>query len=87
MGTGTGSASVVIADEGNGKSSISYEADGDVGGLVAGVGQRVLMGVAKHLTRQFFTSLKKQFTNPSPPKRKIATGRGKQDQCRHHGKS
>jgi carbon monoxide dehydrogenase subunit G len=33
--------------------------------LVAGVGQRVLMGVAKHLTRQFFTSLKKHFTNPS----------------------
>ena len=68
-GEGTGHrhwyASVVIADEGDGKSSISYEADGDVGGLVAGVGQRVLMGVAKHLTRQFFTSLKKQFTNPS----------------------
>ena len=55
----------LIADEGDGKSTISYEADGDVGGLVAGVGQRVLMGVAKHLTRQFFTSLKKQFTNPS----------------------
>ena len=64
LGTGTGTASVVIADEGDGKSSISYEADGDVGGLVAGVGQRVLMGVAKHLTRQFFTSLKKQFTDP-----------------------
>jgi len=25
----------------------------------------VLMGVAKHLTRQFFSSLKKQFTDPS----------------------
>jgi len=24
-----------------------------------------LMGVVKHLTRQFFTSLKKQFTNAS----------------------
>ena len=52
-GTATGTASVVIADEGDGKSSISYEANGDVGGLVAGVGQRVLMGVAKHLTRVF----------------------------------
>ena len=65
LGTGTGTASVMIADEGDGKSTISYKADGDVGGLVAGVGQRVLVGVAKHLTRQFFTSLKKQFTNPS----------------------
>ena len=65
LGTGTGTASVIIADEGDGKSTINYEAEGDIGGLVAGVGQRVLMGVAKHLTRQFFASLKKQFTNPS----------------------
>ena len=65
LGTGTGTARVIIADVGDGKSTISYEADGDVGGLVAGVGQRVMMGVVKHLTRQFFTSLKKQFTNPS----------------------
>jgi carbon monoxide dehydrogenase subunit G len=65
LGTGTGTASVMIAAESEGRSTISYEADGDVGGLVAGVGQRVLMGVAKHLTRQFFTSLKKHFTNPS----------------------
>ena len=65
LGAGTGTASVIIADEGDSKSTISYEAEGDVGGLVAGVGQRVLMGVVKHLTRQFFTSLKKQFTNAS----------------------
>ena len=65
LGTGTGTASVVIADEGGGKLTISYEAGGDVSGLIAGVGQRVLMGVAKHLTRQFFTSLKKQFSNPT----------------------
>ena len=65
LGTGTGTASVMIADDGDGKSIISYGADGDVGGLVAGVGQRVLMGVTKHLTRQFFTSLKKQLINSS----------------------
>ncbi len=53
-----------IAGAGDGKSTISYDADGDVGGLVAGVGQRVLMGVAKHLTRQFFTALKAHFTSP-----------------------
>ena len=40
---------------------ITYEADGEVSGLVAGVGQRVLMVVAKHLVRQFFTALKKEF--------------------------
>lgn len=63
LGTGTGTAKVTIADAGDGKSTISYDADGDVGGLVAGVGQRVLMGVAKHLTRQFFTTLKAHFTS------------------------
>ena len=62
LGTGTGTASVIISEDGDGKSTISYEADGDVGGLVAGVGQRVLMGVAKHLTRQFFTSLRQQLS-------------------------
>ena len=65
LGTGTGTANVMITDEGDGKSNISYDATGDVGGLVVGVGQRVLMGVAKHLTRQFFISLREQFTNPS----------------------
>ena len=64
LGTGTGSATVTIADAGNGKSTISYDVDGDVGGLVAGVGQRVLIGVAKHLTRQFFTALKVHFASP-----------------------
>ena len=64
LGTGTGTAKVTIANAGGGKSIISYDADGDVGGLVAGVGQRVLMGVAKYLTRQFFTTLKAHFTNP-----------------------
>ena len=61
LGKGTGIANVMIAMAEDGKSTVSYDADGDVGGLVAGVGQRVLMGVAKHLTRQFFESLKKQF--------------------------
>jgi hypothetical protein len=55
---------LTIADAGDDKSTISYDADGDVGGLVAGVGQRVLMGVAKHLTRQFFTALKAHLPAP-----------------------
>ena len=63
LGTGSGSAVVMIEDFGDSKSKISYRANGDVGGLAAGVGQRVLMGVAKHLTRQFFTSLKGHLAN------------------------
>ena len=66
LGTGSGLAVIMIEDLGEGKSKISYEANGDVGGLVAGVGQRVLMGVAKHLTRQFFNSLKDHLADHKP---------------------
>ncbi|MEL0042453.1 MAG: carbon monoxide dehydrogenase subunit G [Candidatus Puniceispirillum sp.] len=61
LGTGTGSATVTISETDDGNAKIAYQASGEVGGLVAGVGQRILMGVAKHLVRQFFAALKKEF--------------------------
>lgn len=61
LGTGEGRAQFAIADAGAGKSTLSYEGEGEIGGLVAGVGQRVLKSVAKHLTKQFFTALRKHF--------------------------
>ena len=46
-----------------------YSGEGEIGGLVAGVGQRILKGVAKHLIKQFFTSLRREVTaaSPAPP--------------------
>ena len=61
LGIGKGTARVTITANENNTAQITYEADGEVSGLVAGVGQRVLMGVAKHLVRQFFAALKKEF--------------------------
>lgn len=61
LGTGEGAARFTISDLGEGKSALSYEGEGEIGGLVAGVGQRVLKSVAKHLTKQFFTALKRHF--------------------------
>jgi carbon monoxide dehydrogenase subunit G len=61
LGTGGGNATVAITQGDDGNALISYQAQGEVSGLVAGVGQRILMGVAKHLARQFFTALKKEF--------------------------
>ena len=61
LGIGKGTARVTIIANENDIAQITYEADGEVSGLVAGVGQRVLMGVAKHLVRQFFAALKKEF--------------------------
>lgn len=61
LGTGDGTAKFTIAELEPGKSRLDYEGEGEIGGLVAGVGQRVLKSVAKHLTKQFFTALKKHF--------------------------
>lgn len=61
LGTGTGTAEFTIVETGVGTSRLDYQGTGEIGGLVAGVGQRVLGSVAKHLTKQFFTALRKHF--------------------------
>lgn len=57
LGTGTGTAAFSIAETADGV-SLDYEGEGEIGGLVVGVGQRVLGAVAKQLTRRFFTALR-----------------------------
>ena len=37
---------------------------GEIGGLVAGVGQRILSSVSKHLVGRFFVALRKEFDAP-----------------------
>ena len=54
-----GSARITLTADGEG-TKVSVVADGQVGGMVAGVGQRMLTGVAKMLTNQFFECLKKR---------------------------
>ena len=58
LGVGKGYAKIIIDEKVKGASLMSYEGEGEVGGLVAGVGQRVLLGVAKHLVKKFFSSFK-----------------------------
>ena len=62
LGTGKGIAEIIIEEKDMGSSLLSYEAEGEVSGLVAGVGQRVVLGVAKHLAKKFFSSLKNNFS-------------------------
>ncbi len=52
-----GDAVMTLADTGNGGTRISYTADVQVGGLIAGVGQRMLGGIAKMMADQFFTRM------------------------------
>ena len=45
-----------------GGTRVSYSADVQVGGLIAGVGQRMLGGVSKMMADQFFTRMSEQLT-------------------------
>ena len=51
-----GSAKIMLEPEGDG-TRVKVEGDGQVGGMLAGVGQRMLPGVAKMLMNQFFECL------------------------------
>ncbi len=51
-----GSAKIILEAEGDG-TRVRVEGDGQVGGMLAGVGQRMLPGVAKMLMNQFFECL------------------------------
>ena len=51
-----GTAVVTLAAEGEG-TQVKVAGDGQVGGMLAGVGQRMLPGVAKMLMNQFFECL------------------------------
>lgn len=43
------------------KTVVEYPGEANVGGLVAGVGQRVMEGIAKMLVREFFKSFETTF--------------------------
>ena len=54
-----GVATIELVEQGE-QTVLNVMGDGNVGGTVAGVGQRMLGGVAKMLMSQFFECLKKQ---------------------------
>jgi uncharacterized protein len=58
-GPGTISVRVVfrLADGADGTTELGYEADGVIGGLIAGVGQRMVTGVAQRMAADFFRSV------------------------------
>ncbi len=54
-----GSAAFDLEAQGEADSLLRYAGSAEVGGVVAGVGQRVLSGVAKFLAGRFFKALEK----------------------------
>jgi uncharacterized protein len=56
-GTVSTSVQVRLAATADGCTELSYDADTVVGGMIAGVGQRMLSSVAKKMAGEFFTSV------------------------------
>ncbi len=58
-GPGTVSADVLVrlAEDGEGGTRLDYDADAVVGGMIGGVGQRVLAGVARKTAGEFFAAV------------------------------
>jgi hypothetical protein len=61
LGHGNGEAKFELVPEGDAATRLNYQGAGEVGGLVAGVGQRILRSVSKHLVGRFFAALRKEF--------------------------
>lgn len=57
---------VTFADLGDGTTKIDYDADATVGGMIGGVGQRMLTSVSKRMANEFFTNVNKVLTGARP---------------------
>jgi carbon monoxide dehydrogenase subunit G len=56
-GTVTADVTVTLADNGDGTTRLSYDADAVVGGMIGGVGQRILTSVARKTAGEFFAAV------------------------------
>jgi uncharacterized protein len=69
-GTVLADVAVSLAANGDGTTQLSYDADAVVGGMVGGVGQRMLTGVARKTANEFFAAVNAVLTgtavSPSP---------------------
>ena len=53
---------IELADSASGETTLTYSADAVIGGPVAGVGQRMITGVAKRMAAQFFAAVDEELT-------------------------
>ncbi|HEX2356835.1 MAG TPA: carbon monoxide dehydrogenase subunit G [Micromonosporaceae bacterium] len=66
-GTVDATAAVTLADAGNGATLLRYDAQATVGGVIGGVGQRVLAGVARKTATEFFAAVDAALAGESLP--------------------
>lgn len=86
-GTVDTTVQVTLADVGDGTTRLDYAADAAVGGMVGGVGQRMLGSVATKMAGQFFAGVDDVLTGRRPavapdtqpaPHLELATGPGRE---------
>jgi len=65
-GTVSADVRVTLSDEGADGTRLDYHADAIVGGMIGGVGQRVLSGVAKKTAGEFFKAVDDVLTGKAP---------------------
>jgi carbon monoxide dehydrogenase subunit G len=64
-GTVQATVRVRLAED-EGATQVHYEADATVGGMIGGVGQRMLGSVAKRTAGEFFAAVERALTGPEP---------------------
>ncbi|MCI0685929.1 MAG: carbon monoxide dehydrogenase subunit G [Sporichthyaceae bacterium] len=62
--------------EGPDQTLLSYDADAVVGGMIGGVGHRVLTGVSKRMAGEFFTAVNDVLTGRAPQPAVVPSGAG-----------
>ncbi len=65
-GTVSADVRVTLSEAGEGVTRLEYDADAIVGGMIGGVGQRVLTGVAKKTAGEFFSAVDDVLTGKAP---------------------
>jgi carbon monoxide dehydrogenase subunit G len=65
-GTVSAVARVSLADADGGGTLLRYDADATVGGVIGGVGQRMLTGVARRTADEFFAAVDRALSAPVP---------------------
>ena len=66
-GTIGATVAVSFGDNGDGTTLLHYDADAVVGGMIGGVGQRMLSSVSKRMAGEFFGNVERAITQPSAP--------------------
>lgn len=76
LGHGSGKARFTLSPVDAAQTRIDYQGEGEIGGLVAGVGQRILRGVSNHLIKTFFKTAKAELSKieAQPAEQNNATG-------------